>query len=714
MKINNFEIEKFNQHGFPEGVKSATCPICSNNRKKKKEKCVKINWTTGFANCHHCGETIQLHSFKKNGSNGSNGHVEKYKKPEFRNNTNLSNKLVKWFEKRKISQNTLEFLKIGEGMEWMPKYKKEVNTIQFNYFRNDKLVNIKFRDPKKGFRLSKGAELILYNVDSLRIATEGYIVEGEPDLCSMIECGFLNTVSVPNGANEGASNLIYIDNCQESIKHIEKWYIITDNDDPGKALRNNLAIKLGISKCFIVDFKEKDINEHHVKWGRESVIKILSDPKPFPMELIDERFSDDETNDPKVDFPIEIFPEEVQDLVKLLDYVLNFNKGFTSCALLSALSTLSGNSCIVDAAGYWSTPATFWFAIVSNPGAMKSHPVNFILKPLDEIDKREFEIYEQNQSAYEIDQELTEKTRQNTPKPILKQILVKNATIEAIFRILGDNRNGICCYNDELMGWFNSMGQYKSGSKNSDMEFWLSSINNSSYTINRVSSPPIRLDNININIIGTIQPSEVGKIPKGNGLLQRFLFTDTNKEKKPLSRKKLNYELINNYHTKMRAYHEEVKLKEVEIFKFNNEAEEMYFQTDEYLTKLQNGQESTGTIVDYVGKLKTYLPRFALILQIADYVFGGEAGNYYNEITTKHMEGAQKLVEYFYKTACKTFDENDKIREIQRVAYSGKGETKKETIMRLFDKGYKQTEISKLMEVSKQYVSKVIIENYKK
>ena len=36
-------------------------------------------------------------------------------------------------------------MKISEGIEYMPQLNKEVNTIQFNYFINDELINVKYK-----------------------------------------------------------------------------------------------------------------------------------------------------------------------------------------------------------------------------------------------------------------------------------------------------------------------------------------------------------------------------------------------------------------------------------------------------------------------------------------------------------------------------------------------------------------------------------------
>ncbi len=53
--------------------------------------------------------------------------------------------MIAWFEKRGISNNTLLRFNISQAKEWMPGLNKEVNCICFNYFKDEELINIKFR-----------------------------------------------------------------------------------------------------------------------------------------------------------------------------------------------------------------------------------------------------------------------------------------------------------------------------------------------------------------------------------------------------------------------------------------------------------------------------------------------------------------------------------------------------------------------------------------
>ena len=56
--------------------------------------------------------------------------------PSQLNNTKLSNKVIQWFKQRGISEDTLNKMKVSEGLEYMPQTGKKENTIQFNYFIN--------------------------------------------------------------------------------------------------------------------------------------------------------------------------------------------------------------------------------------------------------------------------------------------------------------------------------------------------------------------------------------------------------------------------------------------------------------------------------------------------------------------------------------------------------------------------------------------------
>ena len=282
-EINGFLIDKFNQYDLQIGKKEGTCPLCSSDRRpeNQKRKCASYDWERGLGTCHNCNSTFQLHSYQRK------GNADKvYVKPEVKHE-DLGSKIVKWFGTRGISQGTLSDLKITEGPEYMPQTGKQENAIHFNYYAGGELINIKYRDARKNFKLYKGAEKIFYNIDN----TVGYeyciIVEGEMDVCSLYEAGLPNVVSVPNGATLNSNNLDYLDNCIDYFTDKEKIIIAVDQDEPGVALRAELVRRLGAEICYIVDFEDcKDANEYLLKYGREKLAQCITKAKPVPLENV--------------------------------------------------------------------------------------------------------------------------------------------------------------------------------------------------------------------------------------------------------------------------------------------------------------------------------------------------------------------------------------------------------------------------------------------
>jgi twinkle protein len=259
----NIEIPR----GKVSGQVYTTCPNCSHDRKKKNQKCLGVNIDHGIWHCNHCNWKGSIHK-------------KQYAMPKWENQTGLSDAIVEWFQSRNISQATLLEMKVTESVQWMPQVESERKVINFNYFRDGHLVNIKYRDREKNFKLYKNAELIFYNLDGIRDQKEVYIVEGEMDCLTMVQAGFRNTVSVPNGANKKTNNFEYFDNCASYFEDVAKVYILTDNDEPGENLANELARRIGVEKCYRVDIMPyKDVNEQLCKEGRVNV----ETKKAFPI-----------------------------------------------------------------------------------------------------------------------------------------------------------------------------------------------------------------------------------------------------------------------------------------------------------------------------------------------------------------------------------------------------------------------------------------------
>lgn len=259
------------------GSVNMLCPKCSADRKKSTDKCLNVNLDKRVWRCNHC-------DFK----GGLPPAKEKviYAKPTWTNNTSLSDNAVKWFrDQRGISQQTLIDMKITEGLEFMPQTGKPENTIQFNYFKDGELVNVKYRTGAKQFKMFSGAEMVFYNIDCVKNSDRIYIVEGEMDALSLIESGIKNVISVPNGANLNSNNMQYVDNCVDYFDNIKEIYLATDSDIAGRNLQDALSVRFGKEKCYKIDFDDcKDANEYLLKHGKIKLMDCLNQGVPFPIE----------------------------------------------------------------------------------------------------------------------------------------------------------------------------------------------------------------------------------------------------------------------------------------------------------------------------------------------------------------------------------------------------------------------------------------------
>jgi twinkle protein len=301
-------------HGKTAGEVQTICPQCSHTRKKKTDKCLSINLDKKTWFCHHCnwkGAIIER------------TNEIKYVRPEWKNNTNLPDKVLKWFEGRRISAETCLKMNISHETEFMPQVNEKVAVIGFNYFLNGELVNVKYRDGRKNFKLFKDAELIPYNIDCIINADEVWIVEGEMDALSLIEVGINNVISVPNGA---AKNLQYFDKFMPLFDSVQKIHIAVDNDSPGLELRNAIADRFGKEKCNYIEWGEcKDANEYLMQNGGLALVDACRNFVEFPMTGV---------------FAIRDYLQEVENLYNYglppgyetgmlgFDRLLKFHKGY--------------------------------------------------------------------------------------------------------------------------------------------------------------------------------------------------------------------------------------------------------------------------------------------------------------------------------------------------------------------------------------------------
>lgn len=275
MNGNHINWAEFDTKGRTTGIMKLKCPACSHTRKKKSDPCFSIDLDKGTGKCWNADCDATTTRFTKRSE-------PTYTVPpqDWKNRTNLDDKVVKWFQGRGISQTTLTEMKVTNR-----EFKGSFN-IEFNYFIGDKLVNVKSRTGDKRFFQKQGAEKTLYNVNALLDGCDGEIivVEGEIDALTFIECGFKNVVSVPNGSQD-VNDMFnkYFDYLMNEKLMI---LIAVDTDDAGTKCENDLIRRFGKHRCKRIRFGDdcKDANDVLQKYGKPELLECIANATEYPLD----------------------------------------------------------------------------------------------------------------------------------------------------------------------------------------------------------------------------------------------------------------------------------------------------------------------------------------------------------------------------------------------------------------------------------------------
>lgn len=192
----------------------------------------------------------------------------------------LSEPLIEYMGKRKISKETLDAWKVQER-EWNGQ-----SVYVFQYFdENGKLIYVSYRGCGKG-AIKGGCEPntkpILWGIQHVDKDKPLVITEGQPDAMAVYEAGYKNVVSVPNGSN----NFKWIDNNWEWLQGVKEIIVFADNDEPGKQMADTIKRRLKNVKILIPE--RKDANEVLFFEGKKAVVDLIHNTiKQMPDGLLD-------------------------------------------------------------------------------------------------------------------------------------------------------------------------------------------------------------------------------------------------------------------------------------------------------------------------------------------------------------------------------------------------------------------------------------------
>ena len=278
-------------------IARCTCPDCSGNRRAehKNEPCVRLDMSTGLGKCYNCGFKFIISS--KVTKYRRSQPVKKYnwKLPTTTHLTPLDAVAIDFLIKRGIQPQTAS--KAGVRSAKYSIRGVEYYCLAFTYREGDRVVNIQYRSTDKHFAMESECEIIPWNVDAC-IGQESIIItEGMMDALALMEIGYDNVVSVPNGAD---TDLHTFDRFRYShFDSLKTIYLAGDMDEPGEQLRQKLAEYFGEARCRIVEWRievpisdeegqtkelvAKDANEMLKSHGADAVLQCINHARLCPI-----------------------------------------------------------------------------------------------------------------------------------------------------------------------------------------------------------------------------------------------------------------------------------------------------------------------------------------------------------------------------------------------------------------------------------------------
>ena len=345
-------------------------------------------------------------------------------------------------------------------------------------------------------------------------------------------------------------------------------------------------------------------------------------------------------------FPIDVFPNEIQDIILDLKENMGFQIDYTAASIIYAFSVAIGNTHKLEFKKGWTETALVYIALCGTAGDNKTHPMEWILQP---VFKRDTESQKQYTLSYrDYLKELKLDKDSDIIKPIESRFLINNSTIEKLPKIHSENPRGLGYYSEELMNFIGNIGRY---SKGDDEPYWLSNWSNKFYRPDRVKPDEVFLPfDQYISIMGGIQKEIVYELLKGkravSGFFERWLYVTPEKSSFAKETDGEISDKTSNEWNKIITKVLDIDYnpdRESIILKMTKEAKGTYLGWQNNIADIiTNNQLQLESKV--MSKMQTYCKRFSLIFEVINWACG-----YSNKdaVNLTSVERAIKLTEYF-------------------------------------------------------------------
>lgn len=422
------------------------------------------------------------------------------------------------------------------------------------------------------------------------------------------------------------------------------------------------------------------------------------------------------------EFPIDIFPKQIQFYIKECADKLQMNVDYMGCSLLWLISVCVGNAYDIEVKSGWKEKSAIWMALVGQAGIGKTPSIDRMIFPLQKINNKEIKKYIEAYKKFDEFNNLSKKERKDiygenyeVPKPKKTQFIVNDITLEALVDMHQETDNSLGVFKDELAGWLKDMNKYRAGS---DLEFWLSTWSGKSVNVNRMTRAGSFVDKPFIPVLGGIQPSIFNNLmteeTKENGFMDRLLLAYPEAKAEYYVEAELEYESIRWYSeiiTKFyNAVNSGIERTEGDIVsktvKMDAKAKKEWVRIFNKITDNQNNDDENQYLKSMYPKQKSYIPRFALLINAFISFFNDFKGVL--SVSSDSMLKAERLSDYFVSNAKKVKIDSTETSDLKNIINKEKSSIDKIKSIYLSDPDFNRTKAAELIGISRRQVISII------
>jgi hypothetical protein len=353
---------------------------------------------------------------------------------------------------------------------------------------------------------------------------------------------------------------------------------------------------------------------------------------------------------PVVAFSEELLPDSFRRLVADVAERMQVPMDYPAVAMVLCLAGAVNRRATIQPKARdngWVVVPNLWGGIIAPPGFMKSPVIQAACHPLIQIQadwrlehesnlaeySRAIEEWELKKSAWkEVSKAKLKKGQSGLDpppeaprEPILRRLIVNDATFEAMHQTMNENPAGIFVIRDELTGWWSQLDR---AGREGERAFCLQAWNgDTGHTIDRIGRGTIHVEACCMSMLGGIQPGRLRSYladalkdgPSNDGLIQRFqlmVWPDTAPDWEYVDRPPdpASESIAKRVFRNLVEWDADGPMR----FRFALDAQSLFIEFIARLEARVRGDELHPALVSHLSKYRKLMPALALLFELAD------------------------------------------------------------------------------------------------